>query len=301
MTYPELKGILAAVVTPFDADGKVDFAGIERQAEFIIGNGVHGVVSAGSTGEFATLSVDEQKAVNKAYIEAAHAHGGLAVAGTGALSTAEAIELTAAAKEDGADAVMIVPPFYDALSFDELLAHYKAISEAVDIQIMYYNMPGVTGVDLTPDQFARLGRETNVTCFKDTGGDNTKMATILFEHDDDIKAFNGWDTYTFQGLALGAEAGVWGGASFMPALAAELYQAVAVEKDLVRGRELWERINPICVWLEEPNYAAAIKAGVSLAGVDAGSTRPPIQPVGQEQRDELAALLREAGVEVKGQ
>lgn len=300
MTYPELKGILAAVVTPFDANGNVDLPGIERQVAHIIGNGVHGVVSAGSTGEAPTLTTEEQKSVNKAYIEAAHAHGGIAVAGTAALSTAETIELTAAAKEDGADAVMIAPPFYDALSFEELLSHYKAISDAVDIQIMYYNMPSVTGVDLTPEEFAQLGRETNVTCFKDTGGDNTKMATILFEHDADIKAFNGWDTYTFQGLALGAEAGVWGGASFMPKLAAELYQALAVEQDLVKGRELWKKINPICVWLEQANYAASIKAGVSLVGIDAGSTRAPIQPLSQEQRDELAALLREAGVEVTG-
>ncbi len=300
MSYPELTGILAAVVTPFAEDGSVDFPGIQRQVDHILGNGVHGVVSCGSTGEFATLTLEEQKAVNKAYIDATRGRG-LAIAGTGALSTAEAIELTRAAHEDGADAVMIAPPFYDALGFDELLAHYTAISDAVDIQIMYYNMPSVTGVDLTPEQFARLGRETNVTSFKDTGGDNTKMATILFEHDADIKAFNGWDTLTFQGLALGAEAGIWGGASFMPALAAELYDALAVKGDLAAGREVWKRINPICVWLEGRNYAAAIKAGVSLVGVDAGSPRAPIQPLSDEERGELAALLVTAGVTVPGE
>lgn len=297
MTNLELKGILAAVVTPFDANGALDLPGIERQVDHILGGGAHGVVSTGSTGEFTSLSIDEQKAVNAAYAKAADGRG-YAIAGAGALTTDAAIELTESAAEAGADAVMIVPPYYDTLNFDELLAHYKAISAAVDIPIMYYNLPSVTGVELTPAQFGELGRETNVTCFKDTGGDNTKMATVLFEHSDDITALNGWDTLTFQGLALGAKAGVWGAASFIPALAAELYQALAVDLDLARGRELWKAINPICVFLEQHNYAAAIKAGVSLVGVDAGSTRRPLQPLAQEHRDELAVLLRAAGVEV---
>ncbi len=297
MTDLELQGILAAVVTPFDANGALDLPGIERQVDHIIGGGATGVVATGSTGEFYSLSVDELKAVNAAYAKAAKGRG-FSVAGAGALTTDGAIDITEAAAEAGADAVMIVPPFYDTLNFDELLAHYKAISDAVDIPIMYYNLPSVSGVDLTPEQFAQLGRETNVTCFKDTGGDNTKLATIMFEHADDITALNGWDTYTFQALALGAKAGVWGAASFIPSLAAELYQALAVDADLNRGRELWKLINPICTFLERHNYAAAIKAGVSLVGVDAGTTRRPIQPLAQEYRDELAGLLRAAGVEV---
>lgn len=299
MTTLHLEGILAAVVTPFDADGKVDLPGIDRQVDFILGGGAHGVVSTGSTGEFTSLSMEEQKSVNAAYARAAQGRG-LAIAGAGALTTDASIELTEAAAEAGADAVMIVPPFYDALNFDELLAHYGAISEAVDIPIMYYNLPSATGVDLTPAQFAQLARETNVSCFKDTGGDITKLATILLDYPDDIDALNGWDTLTFEGLALGAKAGVWGGASFMPGLAGQLYQAVAVEGDLARGRELWKLINPICVFLESHNYAAAIKAGVSLVGNDAGSTRRPIQPLAQEHRDTFAALLRAAGVEVTG-
>ncbi|KHL02850.1 dihydrodipicolinate synthase family protein [Sinomonas humi] len=297
MTNPELKGILAAVVTPFDADGNVDIAGIERQVDHILGGGAHGVVATGSTGEFYALSMEEHKTVNAAYAKAAKGRG-FAIAGTGALTTEAAIELTEAAAEAGSDAVMTLPPYYDTLNFEELLAHYKAISEAVDIPIMYYNLPSVTGVELTPSQFAELGRETNVVWYKDTGGDVTKMATVMIDHSEDITPLNGWDTLTFEGLALGAKAGVWGGASFMPGLAGELYQALAVDRDLDRGRDLWKLINPICVFLEQHNYAAAIKAGVSLVGVDAGGTRRPVQPLAQEHRDELAALLRAAGVDV---
>ena len=297
MSKLSLSGILAAVVTPFEPDGRVDIAGIERQVDYILGGGAHGIVSTGSTGEFTALSRDEQKAVNAAYVAAAKGRG-VAIASAGALSTDSAIELTEAAADAGADAVMIVPPFYDTLTFDELLDHYKAISDAVDIPIMYYHLPSVTGVELTPAQFAELARETNVTSFKDTSGDVTKFATILFEHSDVIDALNGWDTLTFEGLSLGAKAGVWGGASFMPGLAGELFQAVAIDGDLARGRELWTNISPICVFLEQHNYAAAIKAGVSLIGNDAGTTRRPIRPLAQEYRDELAGLLRAAGVTV---
>lgn len=195
---------------------------------------------------------------------------------------------------------MIVPPFYDLLNFDELLAYFKQISEAADIPIMFYNLPGVTGIELSAEEFGRLGRETNVTSFKNTGGDITKLADVLFHHSEDITPLNGGDLFTFDGFALGATAGVWGGASFMPGPASELYKALAIDKDLDRARELWRQIYPVCLFLESHNYAAAIKTRVSLVGIDAGPTRSPIAPLEQQYRDELAGLLKTAGIEVKG-
>src|SRR5699024_5319784 len=171
------------------------------------------------------------------------------VAGTGALSTAETIELTRDAKDAGADAVMVVPPFYDAPDFDALIAHYSAITEAVDIPIMYYNIPAATGVELSSQQLGELGRRTGVTSYTDTGGDFPRFTEVHFDEAEDIQALNGWDTLTFAAFALGARAGVWGAASVIPGLCAELYQAVAVDGDLARGRELWAKINPICVFL----------------------------------------------------
>lgn len=298
MSKQNLTGILAAVVTPFTSDAsEVDVAGISKQVEHIVGNGVHGLVPGGSTGEFTTLTNEELRVTNRAYVEAAA--GRVPVfAGTGALSTAETIELSKDAQNAGADGVMIVPPFYAAPNWDELLAHYKAVSDAIDIPIMYYNIPEATGVELTAEQFGQLGRETRVTCYKDTGGDFPKFTKVLFEEANDITALNGWDTLTFSALAVGAKAGVWGAASFIPKLAAELYQAVAIDNDLVRGRELWQKISPICEFLESHNYAATIKTGMQLVGVDAGPLRKPIQPLAQQYVAEFRALLRNAGVEV---
>ncbi|WP_209323978.1 dihydrodipicolinate synthase family protein [Brevibacterium renqingii] len=298
MSTQQFTGVLAAVVTPFTADASaVDVAGIGRQVDHIIDGGVHGLVPGGSTGEFTSLTVEERKASNRAYIEAAAGRVPV-VAGTGALSTAETIELTRDAKDAGADAVMIVPPFYDAPDFEALVAYYSAVTEAVDIPIMYYNIPAATGVELTSQQLGELGRRTGVTSYKDTGGDFPKFTEVHFDEAEHIQALNGWDTLTFAAFALGAGAGVWGAASIIPGLCAELFQAVAVDGDLDRGRELWAKINPICVFLESHNYAGAIKAGTALVGVDAGPARLPIQPLAEEHIAELRGLLRDAGVSV---
>src|SRR5699024_10979698 len=139
------------------------------------------------------------------------------------------------AKDAGADAVMVVPPFYDAPDFDALIAHYSAITEAVDIPIMYYNIPAATGVELTSQQLGELRRRTGVTSYKDTGGDFPKFTEVHFDEAEDIQALNGWDTLTFAAFALGARAGVWGAASIIPGPCAELYQAVAVDGGLRPG------------------------------------------------------------------
>lgn len=295
MAQQQFSGILAAVVTPFTEDLAVDVAGIRAQAEHIIGGGVNGLVPGGSTGEFTTLTLDERKQVNAAYVEAAAGRVPV-VAGTGALGTDDTIELTRHARESGADAAMIVPPFYDAPSWEELLAHYTAVSEAVDLPIMYYNLPGNTGVELTAQQLDELAERTNVTTYKDTGGDAAKFGDVLL-HARHMEALNGWDTLTFDALALGARAGVWGAASVVPRLCADLFQAVGVEGDLAAGRELWTRIQPICVFLESHNYARAIKTGLELVGVPAGPSRRPILPLAEEHVAEFRRILQRSGVD----
>jgi dihydrodipicolinate synthase/N-acetylneuraminate lyase len=198
----------------------------------------------------------------------------------------------------GAAAVMVVPPFYDAPSWDELLAHLGAVSDAIDVPIMYHNIPSATGVNLSPEQFGELGRKTRVTCFKDTGGDAVKFTAVQQNHAAEITAMNGWDTLTFSGLAAGAKASVWGTASVIPQLCAELYDAIVVRADLAAGRELWAKIYPICEFLEAHHYACGIKTGLELVGQGAGPTRRPVLPLAREYRAELARLLGAAGVTV---
>jgi dihydrodipicolinate synthase/N-acetylneuraminate lyase len=293
----QLRGILAAVTTPFTADGEaVDEQNLRAQVERLIAAGIHGLVPTGTTGEFMTLTPQEYRRVIELYVEAA---GGRVpvVAGVGALSTKGAIELARHAEKVGADAIMVVPPFYDPLDFATLKAFLTAVAESITLSIVYYNVPGATGIHLTADQIAELGDIDRVDYLKDTSGDAVALADLLASRGDRIKAFNGWDTLTFFGIASGAEASVWGAAGIVPDLAVELWQALAEKGDLTRGREVWRHLWAISDFLESVNYVAGVKAGLDLIGHSAGPARLPIQPLSAEQRRRFADILRAAGVE----
>ena len=193
---------------------------------------------------------------------------------------------------------MIVPPFYDPLDFATLKAFLTAVAESITVPIVYYNVPGATGIRLTAAEIAELGEIERVDYLKDTSGDAVTLADLLASRGDRIKASNGWDTLTFFGIASGAEASVWGAAGVVPELAVELWDTLAVKGDLARARELWRGLWAISDFLESVNYVAGVKAALELIGHPAGPPRAPIQPLPAEQRDRLAAVLQAAGVEV---
>jgi dihydrodipicolinate synthase/N-acetylneuraminate lyase len=208
---PELfHGVLPALITPFTGDGEaIDTRALAAIVDRLVAAGVAGLVPGGSTGEFTTLTRAERRQLVEATVEAARDRVPV-VAGTGALSTQETVALSRHAERAGAAAVMVVPPFYDALSWRELLAHYTAVAEAIGIPIMYYNLPSATGVRLTASQL----RELPIACLKDTGGDAVAAAELI--QTDGPTLPNGWDTLTFAALAAGVRAVVWGVASIVP-------------------------------------------------------------------------------------
>src|ERR671925_2339457 len=166
-------GVLPALITPFTEDGAaIDTQALAANVERLIGAGVGGLVPGGSTGEFTTLTNAERRQLTEVTVAVAAGRAPV-VPGTGALSTRETVELSVHAEQSGAAAVMVVPPFYDALSWRELLAHYTAVAERISIPIMYYNLPSASGVTLTLEQFRELRAAANVTVLKDTGGDTT--------------------------------------------------------------------------------------------------------------------------------
>src|ERR671933_1468812 len=168
-------GVLPALITPFTEDGSaIDVDALAAVVERLVAGGVAGLVPGGSTGEFTTLTGAERRELVEVTVEAAAGRVPV-VAGTGALSTRETVELSVHAERSGAAAVMIVPPFCDALSWRELLAHFTAVAEAIGIPIMYYNLPSASGVTLTAAQL----RELPITCLEDTGGDAVAATELL--------------------------------------------------------------------------------------------------------------------------
>ena len=285
-------GVLPALITPFTDDGDaIDARALAAIVDRLVAAGVGGLVPGGSTGEFTTLTSGERRQLVEITVEAA-ADRVPVVAGTGALSTRETVELSRHAERAGAAAVMIVPPFYDALSWRELLAHYTAVADAIDVPIMYYNLPSASGVTLTADQLRELGERARVTCLKDTGGDAV-AATELIQTDGPT-LLNGWDTLTFAALAAGVRAVVWGVASILPEQCVALHRLLIDDIDLPAARELWARLWPLCQFLEAQSYPAAVKTACRLAGDTTGPVRPPLLPLDDAATSDLTALLDRA-------
>jgi 4-hydroxy-tetrahydrodipicolinate synthase len=281
-------GVLPALITPFTEDGsEIDTDALAAIVERLVGAGVGGLVPGGSTGEFTTLTNGERRRLVEVTVDAAAGRVPV-VAGTGALSARETVELSAHAEQAGAAAVMIVPPFYDALSWRELLAHYTAVADAIAIPIMYYNLPSASGVTLTAAQL----RELPVACLKDTGGDAV-AATELIQTDGPT-LLNGWDTLTFAALAAGVRAVVWGTASIVPESCVELHRLLVDDIDLPAARELWARLWPLCRFLEGQSYSAAVKAACRIVGDTTGPVRAPLLPLDDAATSELAALVDRA-------
>jgi dihydrodipicolinate synthase/N-acetylneuraminate lyase len=294
----ELRGILAAVTTPFTADGSaVDEDALRGHVDRLVAAGIHGLVPTGTSGEFTTLSPEEYRRVITLYVDAARGRVPV-VAGVGAMSTSGAIALAQHAQSAGAAAVMVVPPFYDPLDVETLTVFLTAVSEAISIPIVYYNVPGATGITLSADEIAGLGKIKNVRYLKDTSGDAVTLAELLAVRSDEIKAFNGWDTLTFFAIASGAQASVWGVAGILPELAVELWETLAEKGDLAAAREQWKHLWAISSFLESVNYVAGLKAALELTGNPAGPPRAPIQPLSADKRRQLADVLRSAGVTV---
>jgi dihydrodipicolinate synthase/N-acetylneuraminate lyase len=291
-----LRGILAAVTTPFTADASaVDEDALRRHVDRLVDAGIHGIVPTGTSGEFPTLTDAEYRRVIELYVEAAAGRIPV-VAGIGALSTEKAISLAQHAEAVGADALMLVPPFYDPLDFDTLVVFLTDVASSVNLSIVYYHVPGATGIPLEAAQIAALGEIDGIDYLKSTSDDAIALGDLLTNYSDKIKAFNGWDTLTFFGIASGAEASVWGAAGVVPELAVEFWNTLAERGDLAAAREQWKTLRSISAFLESVNYPAGLKAGLELLGVPAGPPRRPIQPLSAEKREEFAQVLEAAGV-----
>ena len=293
-----LEGILAACTTPFTADGSaVDVDALNAQVDRLLAAGIHGLVPCGTTGEFTSLTPDEHRQVIKAYVDATAGRVPV-IAGIGSLTTSGAIALAQYSEQVGAAALMLVPPFYDPLDFETLKTFLSMVADATQLPIMYYNVPGATGITLTASQIAELGAIDGVDYLKDTSGDAVTLTDLIVNRADDIAAFNGWDTLTFTGLALGAKASVWGVAGIVPEQAVQLYETLAVKGDLEAAREQWRGLWALSDYLESVNYVAGVKAALELTGNPVGPPRAPIQPLPAAERTKLAAALEKAGATV---
>jgi 4-hydroxy-tetrahydrodipicolinate synthase len=221
-----LSGVLTALATPFTPDGQIDESALRRLVDRSIDGGVDGVVACGSTGEFAAMSAAERRLVVETVIDQA-ANRVPVVAQAGAVSTAEAVELSRHAEAAGASVLMVVAPYYEPLTLDETVEYLRTVAAAVDIPIMLYNLPVATGVNLDPDTVGRLAREIdNIRYIKDTSADMAQAGQLIHRHGDVISTFVGWDSLLLAAITEGAAGVMAGTANVMPAQLVSIHRAL---------------------------------------------------------------------------
>lgn len=293
MAEPELKGSIPALITPF-ANGKVDEQAFQDLVDWQIKQGSHGVVPCGTTGESPTLSHEEDMRVTALCVEAANGRVPV-IAGAGSNNTAEAIQLSQAAKDAGADAVLIVTPYYNKPTQDGLFAHYKAIHDAVEIPILIYNIPGRCIVDMSVETMARLAELPNIIGVKDATADLSRPARTRGAIGPDFVQLSGEDATIVPFLAQGGHGCISVTANVAPRACADLHEAWQ-RGDFDRVEQINDRLMPLHGALFVESSPAPVKYAASLLGVAQNRLRLPLVPVKPETEKKVHAAMVHAGL-----
>jgi 4-hydroxy-tetrahydrodipicolinate synthase len=285
------EGTFAVAVTPFTSNDELDLVALKGNIDYYVDNGIQGVVAGGSTGEFATLSVQELKKVIKTVVDKANGRVPV-IAGTAACSTKRVIELTKYAKDVGADGAMIVPPFYSKPKENELYDHYKSIAEAVDLTIMLYNNPWTSKIDMQPAFVARLAELGTIRYIKESSSDITRIWRILNLTKGKMTVFCGADNLALESFLMGAKGWICVAANIFPRHTSRLYELAVKENNIQKARALYSELLPLCNFLEETGkFAQLAKFGVEVTGRKAGPPRKPLLPPDEEEKREFKEIL----------
>ena len=283
----KLSGVCVPICTPFDASGEaLDEGALRSHIDSMIEAGTHIILVCGGTGEFAYLRSDEKRRI--AEIAGKHIDGRARfMVQTSAINTADAIENTKHAEGLGADAAMVLPPYFEGPDRAGVHSHFERIARATQTPIMVYNIPQATNIDITPDFFAELLEIDGIEYIKDSTADLVRIQQLLATGG---TVFNGADPIAFAALVAGCPGCVWGAGNAMPAETVALYDLVTSGK-LAEAHALWQRMLPFQLFLWEHIYNAAAKAATNLSGRPVGPCRLPVQPL-----DDAAMVALEAAL-----
>lgn len=291
-----LKGSIVAIVTPMHDDGSIDFDSLHRLVNFHLENGTDGIVSVGTSGESATLSIEEQVDVIAATVK--FVAGKIPViAGTGSNSTAEAIELSIGAKQAGADSSLSVVPYYVKPTQRGIVAHFEAIASAVDIDQILYNVPSRTVVDMSVECVSQLAIIPNITGIKDASGDISRVAYYLEHCGDNFALYSGDDGTTKDFIIAGGHGCISVTANVAPKKMHEMCLA-ALNKDIALANQLNEALDGLHeILFVEPSPSPA-KWAVASMGLCGHGMRLPMVELHEKFHDTMRAAMRRAGVSI---
>ena len=287
------KGSIVAIVTPFK-NGQVDENAYRKLIEFQIENGTSAIVPCGTTGESATLGVNEHAQVIDIAVAAVNKRVPV-IAGTGGNSTREAIELSKHAKEVGADATLQVTPYYNKPTQEGLFRHYEAILKEVPLPQVLYNVPGRTSVNLLPETVARLAKFPEIVAIKEASGNVGQMADVVRMAGENITLLSGDDNLTLPVLAIGGKGVVSVAANIVPADTANLVKAWA-EGNVEEAKALFYKLLPLCKAMFFETNPIPVKTSAALMGLIRDEMRLPMCPMDPSNLEKLKTVLTDYGL-----
>lgn len=291
----EPKGIIAAIVTPFKPNYEVDEEGIKTLVDYLVENRVHGIMTTGGNGEFPHLLHEERKRVLEIAIGAADARVPV-IACTASCSTKETLILTAHAKDVGADAVIIVPPYYFKLPEESIYEHYRSVAEKVKIPMIVYNNPEYSGNNINPPLMAKLAEIEGIVGLKQSNYDISQTIEIVRLVGEKIAVLTGIDSQLYPTLCIGGKGVFSTAACAVPRQMVNLYEAFE-NGDYSKAFEIHMKLQTINRFLEyDPGYVAPCKEMLNMLGLPAGPVRPPLPTLSEGKRKEIEEALKELNV-----
>jgi 4-hydroxy-tetrahydrodipicolinate synthase len=288
-----LKGSIVAIVTPFK-NGRVDEKALGDLIEFQISNGTQGIVPCETTGESATLSHTEHNRVIEFTVETVKGRVAV-IAGTGSNSTDEAVSLTQHAKKAGADGALLIAPYYNKPTQEGLYQHFKKVAESVDLPLVVYNIPGRTGVNITPQTFARLTQIKNIVAIKESSGSLQQISEIIHHCGDRFALLSGDDALALPTLAVGGKGVISVAANIIPSDMANMAQAFE-RGDLQEAQQLHYRMFGLFHALFLETNPIPVKTALSLMGRCSAELRLPLCSLSSENLERLKQAMKEYGL-----
>lgn len=289
-----IRGSIVALVTPMLNNGDIDWEALDKLIDLHLKSGTAAISSVGTTGESATLDYDEHLEVIKHTVK--RVDGRLPIiAGTGSNSTREAIDLTRRAKDAGADAVLLVTPYYNKPTQEGLYQHYKAIAEAVDIPQVLYNVPGRTGCDMKPETVLRLAEIPQVVAIKEATGDLERAKFLIDNAPEGFAVYSGDDGTAIELILAGGDGNVSVTANVVPELMAKLC-TLGLEGKADEARALQEKLMPLHKTLFVEANPIPVKWAIKEMGYAGPGIRLPLTPLAEQYREQLREALKQYDV-----
>ncbi|MFQ5693351.1 MAG: dihydrodipicolinate synthase family protein [Nitrospinota bacterium] len=295
LTAESLRGVYAAIVTPFGEDERLDEKALRRQTDYVIENGVHAIMSTGGTGEFPHLSREERRDVTAVVVEAAAGRAPV-IAGTAGCSTREAVALSQDAQQAGAAAVILTPTFYFKTPPEGLKRHFIDVADALDVPVVVYNNPLYTGNPMPPPLIAGLLEHPRIIGCKQSEDDMGQLVEVIRLANGRASVNTGIDSQFYPALCAGARGIFSTAAAVIPRQMADIYDHFTSGRH-AEARELHMKVQVLNRFLEyDPGYVAPCKEALAMLGIPCGPVRKPLPPPPDEERAGVRGALEELGL-----